>query len=283
MDFLVQATLGYRVKQETPFVFNVQAQAFAGQAIMSESLRIEPELPTEDWTMPESANRYFRLIAPAGGYKITYKATVRLGHPTENPGEVFEVPPGELPLSVLTHLYPSRYCQSDRLDRFAQRTFGNLPPGYQRVAAVCNWIHDNVDYISGASDALTSAYDVIAQRAGVCRDFAHLGIAFCRALGVPARYVSAYAWRLEPPDFHGVFEAFLRGPSGFGWYMFDPTRMADSRGIVRIGIGRDAAEVAFCTQFGQMEFDKPEVSIEGLSDASPATTQAVRSQDALPD
>ena len=102
---------------------------------------------------------------------------------------------------------------------------------------------------------------------GVCRDFAHLGIAFCRALGVPARYVSAYAWRLEPPDFHGVFEAFLRGPSGFGWYMFDPTRMADPRGIVRIGLGRDAAEVAFCTQFGQMEFDKPEVSIEGPSDA----------------
>jgi transglutaminase-like putative cysteine protease len=280
MEFSIQATLSYRVQQETPFVFNVQAQAFTGQTIKSESLRIEPERPIEDWTMPESANRYFRLIVPAGGFKITYNATVLLSHPIESPGEVFEVPPGELPLSVLTHLYPSRYCQSDRLDRFAQRTFSKLPPGYQRVAAVCNWIHDNVDYVSGASDALTSAYDIIAQRAGVCRDFAHLGIAFCRALGVPARYVSAYAWRLEPPDFHGVFEAFLRGPSGFGWYMFDPTRMADPGGIVRIGIGRDAAEVAFCTQFGQMEFDKPEVSIEGPSGASPATTLAVRSQDA---
>ena len=164
-----------------------------------------------------------------------------LSHPTENPVEVFEVPPGELPLSVLTHLYPSRYCQSDRLERFAQRAFGELPTGYQRVAAVCNWIRDNVDYVSGASDALTSAYDIVVQRAGVCRDFAHLGIAFCRALGVPARYVSAYAWRLEPPDFHGIFEAFLRGPAGFGWYTFDPTRMADPRGIVRIGVGRDAA------------------------------------------
>ncbi len=280
MEFLVQATLGYRVKQETPFVFNVQAQVFPGQTVESKSLRIEPELPTEDWTMPESGNRYFRLIAPAGGFKITYDATVMLSHPTENPAEVFEVPPGDLALSVLTHLYPSRYCQSDRLDRFAQRTFGNLTPGYQRVAAVCNWIHDNVDYMSGASDALTSAYDIVSQRAGVCRDFAHLGIAFCRALGVPARYVSAYAWRLEPPDFHGVFEAFLRGPSGFGWYMFDPTRMAAPEGIVRIGVGRDAAEVAFCTQFGQMEFDKPEVSIEGPSDVSSATTQAVRVQNA---
>ena len=280
MEFSVEATLSYRVQQETPFVFDVQAQSFIGQTNKAESLRIVPELPIEDWTMPESANRYFRLIAPGGGFKIIYHATVLLSHPTENPAEVFEVPPGKLPLSVLTHLYPSRYCQSDRLDRFAQRTFGDLPPGYQRVVAVCNWIHDNVDYVCGASDALTSAYDIVSQRAGVCRDFAHLGIAFCRALGVPARYVSAYAWRLEPPDFHGVFEAFLRGPSGFGWYMFDPTRMAAPEGIVRIGIGRDAAEVAFCTQFGHMEFDKPEVSIEGPPDASPATTQAVRTQDA---
>jgi hypothetical protein len=102
MEFSVQATLSYRAQQETPFVFNVQAQAFTGQTIKSESLRIEPDLPTDDWTMPESANRYFRLIAPAGGFKITYQASVMLTHPTENPVDVLEVPPGELPLSVLT-------------------------------------------------------------------------------------------------------------------------------------------------------------------------------------
>jgi transglutaminase-like putative cysteine protease len=280
MDFSVKATLGYRVAQDTPFVFNVQAQQFAGQSITQELLQISPQLPVESWKMPESGNRYFRLIAPAGGFKVSYQATVRIDHPTQDPSAVHEIPPGELPLSVLTHLYPSRYCQSDRLERFARRSFGGLPPGYQRVAAVCNWIRDNVDYEAGASDALTSAYDTISQRAGVCRDFAHLGIALCRTLGIPARYVSAYAWRLEPPDFHAVFEAFLRGPSGPGWYVFDPTRMADSQGIVRIGIGRDAAEVAFCTQFGDMDYDKPEVSINGPADAPPATTQAVRAQDA---
>jgi transglutaminase-like putative cysteine protease len=279
MEFSVLATLGYRVEKDTAFVFNVQAQKFTGQTIRSESLCIEPKIPTEDWTMPESANRYFRLIAPAGAFKIIYQATVDLTHPTENPAAISEVPSGELPPSVLTHLYPSRYCQSDRLDRFARCTFGNLPQGYQRVVEVCNWIYGNVDYVSGASDALTSAYDTLSQRAGVCRDFAHLGIALCRALGVPARYVSAYAWRLEPPDFHAIFEAFLRGPSGLGWYAFDPTRMADPRGIVRIGVGRDAAEVAFCTQFGEMDYDKPEVSIVGPADAPPATTQAVRAQE----
>ena len=155
-----------------------------------------------------------------------------------------------------------------------------MPPGYQRVAAICNWIRDNVDYVSGASDALTSAYDTVSQRAGVCRDFAHLGIALTRALGIPARYVSAYAWRLEPPDFHAVFEVFLGGPKGAGWYVFDPTRMAAPEGIVRIGIGRDAGEVAFCTQFGEMDFDKPEVSIDGPEDATAATTRAVRTQSA---
>jgi len=280
MDFSLKATLRYRVKQDVPFVFNIEAQQFAGQTILTETLQIEPGLPVERWTMPESGNRYFRLIAPAGSFTIAYQATVRLDHPTEDPARVHEVPPGALPLSVLTHLYPSRYCQSDRLERFAQRTFGGMPLGYSRVAAICNWIHDNVDYVSGASDALTSAYDTVSQRAGVCRDFAHLGIALSRALGIPARYVSAYAWRLEPPDFHGVFEAFLRGPAGLGWYMFDPTRMAAPEGIVRIGIGRDAAEVAFCTQFGAMEYDKPEVSITGPADAPPATTQAVRVQHA---
>jgi transglutaminase-like putative cysteine protease len=280
MDFSVKTELAYRVARATPFVFNVQAQQMSGQTIVTEQLRIEPELPTESWTMPESGNRYVRLIAPAGSFKLTYHANVRLDHPIEDPGTVNEIPPGSLPLSVLTHLYPSRYCQSDRLERFAQRTFGALPPGYQRVAEICNWIHDNVDYISGSSDAQTSAYDTVSQRAGVCRDFAHLGITLCRALGIPARYVSAYAWRLEPPDFHGVFEAFLRGPAGPGWYMFDPTRMAAPEGIVRIGIGRDAAEVAFCTQFGEMEAEKPEVAISGPSDAPPSTTQAVRTQDA---
>jgi transglutaminase-like putative cysteine protease len=279
MEFSVKSTLSYRVPSQIPFVFNIQASRFPGQTIASEVLTIQPEIKIESWIMPESANRYFRLIAPPGGFKVIYEAKVRLSHQAEPPDQVHEVPPGALPMEVLTHLYPSRYCQSDHLERFARRHFGQMTPGYPRIAAVCNWIRDNVDYEFGSSDSLTSAYDTVVQRAGVCRDFAHLGIAITRALGVPARYVSAYAWRLQPPDFHAVFEAFLRGPSGTGWYLFDPTRMADPLGVVRIGVGRDAAEVAFCTQFGQMEFDKPEVSIDGPADAPPATTQAVRTQD----
>lgn len=126
------------------------------------------------------------------------------------------------------------------------------------------------------SDALTSAFDTVTQRAGVCRDFSRLAIAICRTLGMPARYVSAYASQLDPPDFHAVFEVFLRGPQGGAWYIFDATRMADPAGLVRIGIGRDAAEVAFCSPYGATEFDKPEVWIERVGGAGFATVQAVR-------
>ena len=146
------------------------------------------------------------------------------------------------------------------------------------MTAICNWIYGNVDYISGTTDALTSAFDTVTQRAGVCRDFAHLGIALCRAMGIPARYVSAYAWRLSPPDFHAVFEAYLDGPGGGAWYLFDPTRMTGADGLVRIGIGRDAADVAFCSIFGDVGSGPPQVWIDGPDTTIPVTTAAVSLQ-----
>jgi transglutaminase-like putative cysteine protease len=276
MRFTLGCKLSYKTEAETPFLFNIEAQRFAGQVIEHETLTFSPKLEPEQWTMPESGNPYFRVNAPAGPLTVEYEARVRLAHTLEEPGAVTELPPAQLPLSVFTHLYPSRYCQSDRLERFARSTFGGCDPGYARVNEICNWIHEYVEYEGGVSDALTSAFDTVTQRAGVCRDFAHLAIAICRSLGIPARYVSGYAFRLHPPDFHAVFEAYLAGPAGGGWYLFDPTRKADPAGIVRIGIGRDAAEVAFCSPFGPMEFGKPEVWIDALEDAPIATTQAVR-------
>lgn len=276
MKLSLGCSLGYQVPSRTPFVFNIEAAQFAAQTILSEDLELTPTVPLERWTMPESGNRYLRLVAEPGELRVRYEADVEVEPVLSDPEAIGEIPAGELPLSVLTHLYPSRYCQADKLLRFATRTFGDLPPGYQRVTGICNWICDNVDYVPGASDVLTSAFDTVTERAGVCRDFAHLGIALCRALGIPARYVSAYAWRLDPPDFHAVFEALLEGPTGVGWYVFDPTRKAAPDGLVRIGIGRDAAEVAFCTPFGDVEFEKPEVWITSEGDETAlVTTNAV--------
>ena len=276
MQFSLGSKLGYSIETETPFVFNIEAQTSDVQTVVSEHLAIEPRLEVERWTMPESGNRYFRVIAPAGTLHIEYTATVDLAPALDEPSTVGELTPAELPLSTFTHLYPSRYCQSDKLERFARSTFGSFEPGYNRVNGICNWIHDYVAYEGGVSDALTSAFDTVTQRAGVCRDFSHLAIALCRTLGMPARYVSAYASQLVPPDFHAVFEVYLEGPQGGSWYIFDATRMADPAGLVRIGLGRDAAEVAFCSPYGPVAFDKPEVWIDPVDGALPPTIRAVR-------
>lgn len=277
MDFSFGCALAYRLPAPTPFVFNFEAAGCGGQTLRGEELALAPELPVERWTMPESGNRYLRVLAGPGEFRLEYRGRAWLEPRLEDPGAVGEVPAGELPFEVYTHLYPSRYCQSDRLERFARRTFGSAPPGHARVNAICNWIRDHVEYAAGVSDASTSALDTFAQRAGVCRDFVHLAIALCRALGVPARYVSAYAWRLEPSDFHAAMEAWLRGRDGGAWYMFDPTRMSAPEGTVRIGVGRDASEVAFSSPFGAFEADPPRVWIDGPAGSdAPSTTQAVR-------
>ncbi|CAH0250742.1 transglutaminase family protein [Roseomonas sp. CECT 9278] len=278
MRFRIGCRLAYQTESPVPFVFNIEAQSFPGQAIESESLVLSPDVPIERWTREDLGNRTFRIIPPTGLVTVDYSAIVEITPSLGDAGAVREIPPGALPLAVLPDLFPSRYCQSDRLQRFAMTTFGDIPPGYARVNAICNWIHDYVTYEGGVSDAMTSAFDIVTMRAGVCRDFAHLGISLCRALGIPARYVSAYAHRLDPPDFHAVFEAFLEGPDGPAWYLFDPTRMADAAGLVRIGVGRDAAEVAFCNAFGAMEAGKPEVWISAMEDAGDATVQAVRAE-----
>ncbi len=279
MDYEIGCTLAYEAQAPTSFAFNVEAARHPGQVVTAETLTLVPERPVERWIMPESGNRYLRIDVEPGPFTLDYRAEVTLRPILEDPATVAEIPAQALPLSVLTHLWPSRYCQSDRLSRLAQRSFGEAAPAYARVNAICNWIHDNVDYVGGISDEMTSAFDTATQRAGVCRDFAHLAIALCRALGIPARYVSAYAHRLSPPDFHAVIEAFLDGPSGFGWYLFDPTRKAAPDGLVRIGLGRDAAEVAFASPFGDVSFEKPKVWITARSDAASAlTTQAVRAE-----
>ena len=282
MDFNLGCELGYELTAPAPFLFNIEAQTFGAQTVLSETLTTTPDLPLVRWTMPESGNRYFRLIAPAGSLKIAYQARVRRMPTQEAPDAVSELTAATLPLSVFPHLFPSRYCQSDRLERFARSTFGDLEPGYARVNGICNWINQYVSYEGGVSDAMTSAADTVLQRAGVCRDFSHLAIALCRTLGIPARYVSAYASQLAPPDFHAVFEAYLLGPSGGGWYLFDATRKADPAGLVRIGVGRDAAEVAFCSPYGPVTFDPPKVWIQA-DDVTPASSMAIRSESGSPD
>lgn len=271
MQFSVASRLEYEVRARTVLIFNVEAAALRNQRIISETLRLEPAVALD--RHESEGTRLIRAVVEPGSFSVDYSGLVELDMHSADPASVPEVPVAELPLEVLPFLNPSRYCQSDLLCRFAQREFGGLPPGHARVTQICNWIYENVDYLRGSSDAQTSAYDTMVLRAGVCRDFAHLGIAFCRALAIPARFASAYAWQLDPPDFHAVFEAYLGGQ----WYLFDPTRQAALQGLVRIGVGRDAADASFATIHGDVEFKGMNVSIEPaepVADAEP-TVQAV--------
>jgi transglutaminase-like putative cysteine protease len=273
MRFSIGCDLAYDVVERTTFILNIAALREGRQKILAERLSLPQGQASEEKIAPETSNRYLRLVADPGELTVRYEAQVLLEPDYHDPETIDEVPVAELPLELMGYLNPSRYCLSDELARFAQRQFGAIEPGFNRVTEICNWIHAEVDYVSGASDSLTTAADTFAMRAGVCRDFAHLGITFCRALGIPARFVSAYAWQLEPQDFHAVFEVWL----GDRWYLFDATRMAALDGLIRIGCGRDAADSAFCNIFGNARSDRMEVWCHALdgNEAEPWTTEAV--------
>lgn len=274
MRFALGCELNYTVTAPTTLILNIEALRGPQQQVLSESLTITPGMQSEAHQARDTGNLYRRLVLQPGQYGIRYEANIDTRPQVLDPSAVPEVPVADLPLDVLSFLYPSRYCESDMLGRFAWREFGKIATGHQKVTEVCNWIRQYVDYISGSSHSATSAHDTFTERAGVCRDFAHLGISFCRALGIPARFVSAYGWQLVPQDFHAVFEAYL----GDRWYLFDATRLCPLDGIVRIGIGRDAADTAFATFYGQVQDTPKRVWIEPMdqTDASAQwTTDAV--------
>jgi transglutaminase-like putative cysteine protease len=176
--------------------------------------------------------------------------------------------PHQLIPEAVPFLFPSRYCQSDRLRQQAVDLFGDLQDTHSLVAGISDWIFDHVAYRSGTSNEQSSAIDTLERREGVCRDFAHLGIALCRSMNIPARYVTCYSHRLEPPDFHAVFEAFIDDM----WYVFDPTRLAPLNGLVRIATGRDAADAAVCTIFGNPMLNSIRVACDSLDpDFTPIT------------
>lgn len=262
MKFNLGCQLSYSIIQSSTLVFNISAVNNEYQEILDENLQIEPQLEVEEYNDPILKNRYFRLNAQPGKLKVAYQATAKVQPFYTEPDTIAEVPPAELPLEIFPYLYPSRYCQSDQLLQLAASEFGNLKLGFSRVTAICNWIYDHITYLSGSTDQSTSAADTVVERAGVCRDFAHLGIALCRALNIPARFVSGYAYSLEPPDFHACFEAYL----GDRWYLFDPTRLVPQNGLIRIGTGRDATDASFATIFGSVQMEQMHLFVKQVQE-----------------
>jgi transglutaminase-like putative cysteine protease len=250
MQFKVSSHLEYDVVIPSTLILSMHAQRNASQSVLSEEFSVEPKTKVEEFVATGSANRFVRLETGKKKHlSINYEAVVDVEHQVIPASKIAETPVADLDCDAIQFLFPSRYCQSDRLGRLAWDLFGKITNPYERVVAISDWIYDNVDYVRGSTNSETSAYDTVTQRAGVCRDFAHLGIALCRALNISARYFSGYAYELEPPDFHACFEAHIGGH----WLIFDPTRLSHLNGLVRVGNGRDAADAAVASVFGRVK------------------------------
>ena len=248
MKFKVNSALSYSVVHPTTFIFNIHALNTDSQKVINEEFIVNPEIETEFFAAHDGSSRFVRLkVKENRNFEVKYSATVSMDYQVlDKSDSASTVPIGKLDSYIASFLYPSRYCQSDKLMKFAFGHFGQYTTLYDKVIAINDWIHTNIEYVSGSTDSGTSAVDTIIERVGVCRDFAHLGISLCRSLSIPARYFTGYAYQLEPQDFHACFEAYLDG----NWIVFDPTELAPLNGLIKIANGRDAADAAVASIFG---------------------------------
>jgi transglutaminase-like putative cysteine protease len=218
------------------------------------------ELQTEPWLetthfRDSFGNRCARFVAPPGRLRIFSSTLIQdSGLPDETNWSAREMPVCELPHETLTFLLNSRYCEVDRLSTVALELFGHVTPGWGRVQAVCNWVNNKLAFSYQHARPTKTAMDVFTERVGVCRDFQHLAITFCRALGIPARYATGYLGDIGVPtrgpmDFSAWFEAYLDGR----WWTFDARHNEPQIGRVLMATGRDASDVAITTSFGQAD------------------------------
>jgi len=250
------------------FVFNIHAAHTASQTLVAENLVLSQPVIPQMHEDPVTGNRYMRLRAAPGELVLSYTATVDLSHHRAEPEALAEVPVHRLPPQVIGYIYPSRYCQSDRLVRLAINEFGSLAQGHGRVQAIQEWIRNRVRFMSNTSNSSTSAVDTLIDQMGVCRDFAHLLISLCRAVNIPARFATGTDYgadpSLGPSDFHAYAEVYL----GDRWYIFDPSGTTIPMGCVRFGTGRDAADVSFATIFGGVRSQAPLIRATAVEDQS---------------
>jgi transglutaminase-like putative cysteine protease len=260
---LIRATcdIEMHLEVETPLLLMLRPRSGASQWISSESYTFSHPVPVAEYT-DLFGNLCQRVLAPAVEFEIHSAVEVETSQRMDvAPGAPFVSVP-DLPIEVLSYLVPTRYCESDRLGSVTIGIVGNQQLGYDQVGAISDWIRTNVQYRPGSSDIPLTADAVRLQGHGVCRDLAHLGIALCRSISIPARMVVGYLLDLQPMDLHAWFEAWVGGR----WYTFDPTQQALDKPRVAIAYGRDAADVAIYHQFGPLPLTSAvHVNVEQIS------------------
>jgi len=268
MKIRVGCELVYNVPESAPIISKVALRTSMYQKTLDEARTLEPQ--TELHTFEdEFGNNVWRLMAPQGKFSFVYDALAEVS-PEPDPvlPELDKHLAQDLPDDVLVYTLPSRYCQSDLFVGDALEMFGAVSPGWAQVQAVCDWLHDNITYEAGSTPATTSK-DAFDERRGVCRDFAHLGITFSRALNIPARYVCGYLPDIAvenppdvPMDVHALFEVYLGG----GWRTFYARHNQPRVGRALIAYGRDAVDAAFATTYGATRLETMRVWADEVND-----------------
>ncbi len=238
-----------------------------------DALQTDPPLPVTCY-VDSFGNCCTRFVAPAGKLRLWSSTLIRdSGNPDPYNWNARESPVGDLPNEILRYLLNSRYCEVDRFSNIAFELFGDTPPGWGRVQAICNWVHNKVVFNYQQARPTKTAMDVFTERVGVCRDFQHLAITFCRALNIPARYATGYLGDIGVPlrlpmDFSAWFEVWLDNR----WWTFDARNNAPRIGRVLMATGLDAADVAITTSFGQADLTRFFVVTEEEEPAPPDPT-----------
>lgn len=259
MKLHIQAHLDYSLAKPTDVLLQLEAARIPEQVVETDSLLIPPcdhfaRVASQDGIGERIWLRF------AGNLVVDYEAKVAIQRLLTDCSALAMVPPHQLPGEAVPYVMPSRYCPSDRFHSFVDRTFGDEEGG-PLVLRMRDWIQEHLSYVPGSSDSETTAADTFISRQGICRDYAHLLITFARAAGIPARIASVYALGVDPPDFHAVAEVFVGGE----WHMVDATGMAREAGMAKIGIGRNAADVAFLTVFGAAVLNAQSVQVDEAS------------------
>lgn len=230
-------------------------------------MQVEPAIATSDYE-DLFGNVCTRFVAPAGRLRLSNSTVIEdSGEPDAVNPDAGELPVDELPAEVLRFLLPSRFCEVDLLSNTAVELFGSVPRGWARVQAICDWVHDKLTFSYPQARQTRTALDVYTERVGVCRDFQHLAITFCRALNMPARYVTGYLGDIGVPpvpypmDFSAWFEVFLNGR----WWTFDARHNTPRIGRVVIATGLDATDVAITTSFGRARLAHFQVTTDEIA------------------
>ena len=273
MQFRTGFELVYSFPQPTPIILVVNVHhSRAADIVVPDQLVTEPALPVNGYR-DAFGNRCNRIVAPAGRLRLTTDGVVRdSGEPDERVFGAHEDSVQELPEDLLVFLLGSRYCETDLLSDTAWRLFGGWAPGYSRVQAICDYVHRHIAFNYQNARATRSAAEAFREQTGVCRDYAHLAITFCRCMNIPARYCTGYLSDVGtlPPYGVGDFAAWFDVWIGGRWHTFDPRNNVPRVGRILMARGRDASDVAIATTFGPNVLESFRVWTDEIPESVPA-------------